>query len=138
MPYAIGIALALLIGVFAGLTRFERDRAFYPTVLIVIPSYYILFATLGGATDALLFELLQQAVFTIIAVVGFKSSLWWVVAGMVGHGVFDSVHGFLVSNPGVPPWWPAFCMAIDVALGVVLAWRLYRGIPHNRSEPVIH
>jgi hypothetical protein len=36
-------------------------------------------------------------------------------AGLAAHGVLDFFHGRLVANPGVPPWWPAFCRAFDVA-----------------------
>lgn len=40
MAYAVGTVLALLTALFGRLSRFDRDRAFYPTVLIVIASYY--------------------------------------------------------------------------------------------------
>src|SRR5687767_3472354 len=104
MGYAVGIVVALLTAVFARLTRFDRDRAFYPTLLIVIALYFILFAAMGGSTRALLLESIQLTVFAIIAVVGFRSNLWWVVVGLAGHGVYDFVHDHLVSNPGVPLW----------------------------------
>jgi len=47
-----------------------------------------------------------------------------VVAALIAHGVFDFVHGRIVSNPGVPAWWPSFCLAYDVGAGVYLAWLL--------------
>jgi hypothetical protein len=43
---------------------------------------------------------------------------------MMGHGVFDSVHHWFIENPGVPHWWPGFCLAFDVILGAWLAPRL--------------
>ena len=55
-----------------------------------------------------------------------ESSLWIVVATLVGHGVFDFVHHRLIENPGVPPWWPGFCLAFDVAAGGFLAVLLVR------------
>ena len=48
MPYAIGVVLSLGVAVLARGIGFDRDRAFYPTVLIVIASYYVLFAALTG------------------------------------------------------------------------------------------
>jgi hypothetical protein len=33
----------------------------------------------------------------------------------------------VIDNPGVPPWWPAFCGAYDVAAAVYLAWLLRSG-----------
>ena len=53
MGYAIGILLALFICLFARSVGFDRDRAFYPTVLAVVASYYVLFAVMGGSTQAL-------------------------------------------------------------------------------------
>lgn len=48
MSFLIGAFLALAVGGFATWIGFERDRAFYPTVMIVIASFYVLFAVMGG------------------------------------------------------------------------------------------
>ena len=128
MAFVVGIVVALLVGLFARLTRLDRDRAFYPTVLIVIALYYILFAAMAASAHALRLESMQLTVFATIAVVGFRSNLWWVVLGLAGHGVFDLIHGHLVANPGVPSWWLPFCLAADVFLAVILAWLLYRRV----------
>ena len=133
MAYAVGTVLALLTALFGRLSRFDRDRAFYPTVLVVIASYYNLFAALGGSAHALLWELVQLAVFASVAIVGFRTSLWWVVAGSAGHGVFDFVHGRLIANPGVPVWWPGFCGTYDVVFAAILAWLLYRNVVPARA-----
>jgi hypothetical protein len=53
MPYAIGIALAILTALLVTTAGFDRDRAVYPTLLIVIASYYVLFAVMGGSVRAL-------------------------------------------------------------------------------------
>jgi hypothetical protein len=119
---AIGACLALAVGAFATLVGLDRDRAFYPTVAIVIASLYSLFAVMGGSTRALLVESIVGVGFIALAVLGFRSSLWVVVAALGAHGVFDLVHGRLIQNPGVPPWWPAFCLAYDVAAAAYLAW----------------
>jgi hypothetical protein len=119
---AIGACLALAVGAFATLVGLDRDRAFYPTVAIVIASLYSLFAVMGGSTRALVVESIVGVGFIALAVMGFRSSLWVVVAALGAHGVFDLVHGRLIHNPGVPPWWPAFCLAYDVAAAAYLAW----------------
>jgi len=62
----------------------------------------------------------------LFAIVGYKISLWLVAIGLVGHGVFDIFHHLVIENPGMPHWWPGFCMACDVVLGgflMVLLWR---------------
>ena len=127
MPYLVAVVLGVFVAAFGRLTRFDRDRAFYPTALVVIAWYYMLFAAIGGSRAALLAESVQLVIFTVVAVIGFRTNLWWVAIGIAGHGVFDAIHGYLVSNPGMPPWWPPFCMTIDLLLGAILAWFLYRG-----------
>ena len=56
MGYGIGSVLAFIVAVFARLVGLDRDRAFYPTVLIVIASTYVLFAVMGGSMQALMIE----------------------------------------------------------------------------------
>ncbi|HMK31143.1 MAG TPA: hypothetical protein VK473_15780 [Terriglobales bacterium] len=41
MEYLIGVILSLAVAVFAAVIGFDRESAFYPTVLIVIASYYV-------------------------------------------------------------------------------------------------
>ena len=124
MPYVIGIVLALVVSVYASSLRLDRDRAFYPTVLIVIASYYVLFAVMGGSGRAIVVESLVMGVFVVAASLGFRGTLWLVVAALAAHGVLDFFHTRLVANPGVPEWWPAFCLTYDVAAAGYLAWRL--------------
>jgi hypothetical protein len=107
---------------FATVVRLDRDRAFYPTIAIVIGSLYALFAVIGGSTRALVVESTVGAGFIAMAVFGFRTSLWVVAAVLASHGVFDLVHGSFITNPGVPRWWPAFCLTYDVAAAGYLAW----------------
>jgi hypothetical protein len=126
MEYAIGVIVCLAVAVFAALSGFDRERAFYPTVLIVTASYYVLFAAMGASTRALITESVIAAVFLLCAVIGFKINYWMVAAALVGHGALDLVHRSVIDNPGVPPWWPGFCLAFDVALAAWLAVRPVR------------
>jgi hypothetical protein len=126
MPYLIGIVLALAVSAYATALGLDRDRAFYPTVLMVIAAYYVLFAAMGGSGRVVIVESVIVAVFVVAASLGFRRSLWLVVAGLAAHGVMDLFHQHLVANPGVPSWWPAFCSAYDVAAAGYLAWRLTR------------
>jgi hypothetical protein len=126
MDFVVGVVLALAVGTSATLIGLDRDRALYPTIMIVIASYYALFAAMAGSQQALLFEVVAALIFLGAAVVGFKSTLWVVVLALAGHGIFDLVHGHIISNPGVPSWWPAFCLSYDVAAAGYLAWLLLR------------
>ncbi len=122
MPLLVGVLLAVAVGLLATVVGLDRDRAFYPTAMIVIASYYALFAVMGASTHALVVESLVTAAFLAAAIAGFKSSLWLVVLALAAHGVFDLVHGGIIANPGVPAWWPEFCLTYDVAAAGYLAW----------------
>lgn len=124
MALFIGIALALAVFLFARLSGFDRDRAFYPTVTLIVAHYYVLFAVMGG--QGLVPEILVMALFAAAAVAEFKTSLWLVAAALAGHGVFDLLHSHLIANPGVPVWWPMFCMGYDIMAAACLGWLLIR------------
>jgi hypothetical protein len=134
MGYLIGMVLALAVSTYATALGLDRDRAFYPTVLIVIAAYYVLFAAMGGSGRVMVVESLIMAVFVVAASLGFRRTLWLVVAGLAAHGVMDIFHPHLVANSGVPAWWPAFCMAYDLVAAGYLAWRLTRN--PTRPAPV--
>jgi hypothetical protein len=123
----VGAVLALAVGLVARISGFDRDRAFYPTVAIVVASYYSLFAAMGASTRVLVLESLIGLAFVAGALFGFRSSLWIAVAALGGHGAFDLVHGAILSNPGVPAWWPAFCGTYDGVAAGFLAWLLMSG-----------
>lgn len=127
MAFTVGALLAIAVGLFASVVGLDRDRAFYPVVTIVVASYYVLYAVIGGSTHALVLELLAGSVFIVAAVVGFRWSLWIAAAALAGHGVFDFAHAFLIANPGVPVFWPDFCAAYDIAAGAFLAWLIKSG-----------
>ncbi len=136
MSFLIGVVLALAVGIYATVLRLDRDRAFYPTVLIVIALLYVLFAAMAGSVRAIVTESLIMAAFVVAASVGFRRSLWLVCAALAAHGLLDLVHARLVTNPGVPTWWPGFCLGYDVAAAAYLAVRLTRAgaAPMVRSE----
>jgi hypothetical protein len=127
MALAVGAVLTLLVGLFATGTGLDRDRGFYPVVTVVIAATYVLFAVLGDSTHALFLDLLACIVFVAVAVTGFKRSLWVVVIALAGHGMLDLTHAAVISNPGVPPWWPEFCFAYDVSAAGYLAWLIRSG-----------
>lgn len=138
MPYFAGFAIALLVSMSATFLGLDKDRAFYPTVLAVVASYYVLFAAMGGSGWTLVSELFIMASFVVALVVGFKGSLWLVVAGLAAHGLLDLFHGHVVPNPGVPTWWPMFCMSYDISAAAYLALRLRaaaRGHRRCATEP---
>jgi hypothetical protein len=59
----IGAVLAFVVGAMATVAGLDRDRAFYPAVLMVVASYFVLFAVLGGDRGVLAVELVLAMVF---------------------------------------------------------------------------
>lgn len=126
LPIVAGVFTALALAAAGRLTGFDRDRSFYPTLLIVIASYYLLFAVIGGDVSVMVVETGIVLFFSALALLGGFRSMVWVGAGIFIHGVFDVAHGHLINNAGVPAWWPAYCAAVDVPLGLwvaALGWR---------------
>ncbi len=126
MCFATGAVVALAVSVGASLIGLDRDRSFYPVLLIIIASYYVLFAAMAESLQAMWVEAGLASLFMAAAVIGFRGKLWWVAVGLFAHGVFDLVHSFFIENEGVPVWWPAFCAAYDVMAGLCLLWVMKR------------
>ena len=124
MPYVIGLVLSLVVAVFANRVGLDRDRAFYPTIVIVVALYYVLFGAMSGSMPVVVMEVGLMTVFAAAAVVGFRSNSWIVVMALAGHGLLDLVHGRILDNPGVPVWWPAFCASYDIGAAGILAWMM--------------
>jgi hypothetical protein len=124
MEFIVGISLALFVYCAAAWLGMDRDRVFYPAVLMATASYYVAFAISDGHRQVLVSEIAICAVFTALAVAGFKRSLWLVVAALAGHGVMDIFHHDLVHNSGVPNGWTGFCLTFDLTAAALVGYAL--------------
>ena len=120
MEILIGIISGLVIILTGKLTGFERNRRFYPAILIVIGLLYILFGFIDGRFEIIVFESLFAAIFIGIAFVGLKKSLLIAAVGIFLHGVFDVTHNLVIENSGVPSFYPQFCLTVDFVLAIYL------------------
>lgn len=121
METIVGIILALLFCGAAAWLGMDRERVFYPAVVMAVASCYLAFAVVDGRSKVMLSEVAIAAVFIAGAVVGFKVSPWIAVVALGGHGVMDGFHHLLVHNAGVPRGWPGFCGSFDVTAAVLVA-----------------
>jgi hypothetical protein len=62
----IGLLLGFGVVVLADI-GFDRDRVFYPTLLIVIATYYALFAIIGCSRRTFLIESLVVSAFSLVS-----------------------------------------------------------------------
>jgi hypothetical protein len=125
MQYIVGLSLALVFCTAAALLGMDRERVFYPAVVMAVASYYLAFAVVDGRGEVMLFEVIIAAGFIVAAVLGFKRNPWIAVVALGGHGVMDAFHHHLVHNSGVPPSWPGFCMSFDVAAALIVACLMF-------------
>lgn len=126
MDILVGVILGLMAVGSSRLVGFDRERSFFPVLLIVIATYYLVFAMMGKQPGALEKETVAAAVFAGIAMVAYKRSLWLVPLGLAAHAIFDVFHGQLIVNPGVPDFWPTFCLGFDLVAAAYLSALLWR------------
>lgn len=135
MEYWIGSLLALAFTASGTGLGFDRERVFYPAVMLAVATYYILFAAMSASTSVVLAESIAASAFLLLTVVGFKSTLWLVVAALIGHGLFDLFHHSIIDDPAVPLWWPGFCASFDIVAGGYLAVLLTKRPGLDRRIP---
>ena len=125
-----GATVGVLTIVFARLIRGERWV--YSVGLLTLPSLYAFFAIRAGEPAVAVREMIYGIPYVIgglmFAFVGVRQSA--VVVGLLWllHGLYDLVHGQLVTNPGVPGWYPIWCFMVDAVIGAYLLW-LSRRVP---------
>ena len=137
MEYIVGLVLALCFCAAAAALGMDRERVFYPAVVMTVASYYLAFAVVDGRDEVMRSEVAIAAVFIAGAVLGFKRNPWIAVVALAGHGVMDAFHDHLVHNTGVPRSWPGFCMSFDVTAAVLVALLMQvraRGVSPKQAE----
>ena len=101
-----GAGLDILWGLVIGLSGvgsahllgFDRDRSYYPTLMIVIASIYILFAVMAVPASALLPEAIAATAFIALAIAGHRWSLWLVVLALLGRlDDYETRSGYVIA-----------------------------------------
>ena len=126
----IGAAVGVLTILFA---RFIRgERWLYSLGLLSLPSIYAFFALQAGEQAVGIKEMIYGAPYVVaglvFACVSVRRSAVVVGVFWLLHGLYDLVHSRLITNPGVPDWYPIFCFVVDVVVGSYLLW-LSRRVP---------
>ncbi len=118
MEFVIGLLLAIIVALVAFVFQYDRDRSFYPTILIIVASYYVLFGLISGSIETTIIESLVALVFVGIAIYGSRTSRRLVAVGLILHAGLNLIHGDIFTNTGVPAWWYGFGMTFNAVLGL--------------------
>jgi hypothetical protein len=126
----IGAAVGVLTIVLA---RFIRgERWLYSLGLLALPGIYAFFALQAGELAVGVKEMIYGVPFVVaglvFALVSVRQSAAVVGVFWLLHGLYDLAHGQLITNTGVPGWYPIFCFVVDIVIGSYLLW-LSRRIP---------
>ena len=126
----IGAAVGVLTIVFARLIRGERWV--YSLGLLALPGLYAFFALQAGEQAVGVKEMIYGVPFVVAGLafvfVSVRQSAVVVGVFWLLHGLYDLVHGRLITNAGVPAWYPIFCFVVDAVIGSYLLW-LSRRVP---------
>lgn len=116
----IGILLGIALG--AGLVLAAMrvpQRLGRLGLLLAISAFYLAFAFMEGDMGA---AMLHSAVLLLFVGLGFwawQHSPAALALAIMAHGIFDMVLHASAGHVG-PDWWPAFCAAVDISLGLGL------------------
>jgi hypothetical protein len=120
----IGAAVGVLTIAFARLIR--GQRWVYAVGLLTLPSLYASFALRAGEQAVALKEMMYGVPFlvagVVFAVLSVRHSAVVVGALWILHGLYDLAHSQLITNAGVPGWYPVWCFSVDVVIGGYLLW----------------
>ncbi len=127
------ILTAALIGAVVGAaavfmlfhTGMLAERSGVAVLLSAIAVFYPVFAAIEEDWAAVLLHIGIFSGFTWLALQGFQKGMHILAGGLIAHGFFDI--GIETINAPGPAWWPFFCAAIDIVMGVALIRLLQTG-----------
>jgi hypothetical protein len=90
---------------------------------LVYVGRYLFAATGDGANYWFWIEVLGAAIFVALAVLGVKRSPWFLVIGMVLHGLAWDLWHYRDSTY-IPEWYVIACLAVDLSFGAYVAARV--------------
>ena len=125
-----GAAVGVLTILFA---RFIRgERWLYSLGLLTLPGLYAFFALQAGEQAVGVKEMIYGAPYVVaglvFAFVSVRQSAVVVGVFWLLHGLYDLVHSQVITNSGVPGWYPVWCFVVDAVIGSYLLW-LSRRVP---------
>lgn len=112
----IGALCCLVFILVARQAGLKREAIIYAVALVVAASIYGGFAALAGALTWLAIEVGGLVLFSLVSLLGLRTSMWFLVLGWAAHTVWDVFLHKVVNVGFVPEWYPGMCLGFDLVL----------------------
>jgi hypothetical protein len=121
----IGILSCFIFVLVARRADLKREVKVYTMALIAAALIYVGFAVgTGAALPWVALEVGGLALFSLIALLGLRFSVWMLALGWAAHAVWDALLDEVLKVGFVPSWYPAVCIGFDLFLAVYIVTQL--------------
>ena len=101
----------------------KRELGLYAVSLIVAALIYVVFTARGATFGWLAIEVAGFVLFTVLALVGLKTSAFILAFAWGLHAAWDVLLHKLFDVAFVPDWYPLTCLSFDLLLAGYIAAR---------------
>lgn len=115
----IGLAGLTIWGIHAA-PRLNERRS-YAFIILICAVIYVGLAITDGTSAALLTEAVGLMMFGGFAWAGWRVHPGWLVAGLIGHALWDMGHEWALLSTDTPSWYVFICLYYDVSVAVYVA-----------------
>lgn len=112
----IGVAACGVFIILARRLGHERELRLYALSLVIAAIIYVGFAARDVTFGWMALELAGVALFMLAAVLGVKTSRWFLAIGWAAHAAWDILLHKLLDVSFVPGWYPMICVGFDLLL----------------------
>ena len=117
-----GIGLAAATCFILTLLPSDYARDLTAILLVLIASIYLGFSLASQGQLKFRSQAAGSILFIVLALLGLWVNWWFLVAGLVLHGVWDYMHHGHRGRGVVPSWYIPFCAGYDVSMGLFIAF----------------
>ena len=133
LPILLGAVLGALFVLVARRRGRTGEARLLALGLVVAALIYVGLALAGADHHGLAFEAAGLGIFGVIAWLGARASLWWLVLGWVAHVGWDVGLHLDRSDASVAAWYPLLCVGLDLVVAGYLLGPAGAG-PASRIE----
>ena len=115
-PILAGTVLGALFALLADSRRNPGNPRLFGLGLIVAAVVYVVFALTRAEGRWIAVETIGLILFTGLAWLGMKVSVWWLALGWAAHAGWDVGLHLDQTQPVIGPWYPLACVGFDLVV----------------------